>query len=74
MQLNTLYLLAALSVAAVPLSAGAQPAHPNRQTTANAEQTTRDACPSGWVWEPAGYMGNGHWRPAHCAARNTVPW
>src|ERR1700730_14572442 len=61
MRLNTVYLLGALAVAAVPLSAVAQPVQANRQA---AEQyaLTPAACPAGWVWEPAGYMGNGHWR------------
>ena len=73
MRLNTVCLLGALAVAAVPLSAVAQPVQANRQA---AEQyaATPAACPAGWVWEPAGYMGNGHWRAAHCAARNTIPW
>src|SRR5260370_14580621 len=72
MRLNTVYLLGALAVAAVPLSAVAQPVQANRQA---AEQyaPTPAACPAGWVWEPAGYMGNGHWREAHFAARNTIP-
>ena len=73
MRLNTVYLLGALAVAAVPLSAVVQPVQANRQA---AEQyaPTSAACPAGWVWEPAGYMGNGHWRAAHCVARNTIPW
>jgi hypothetical protein len=76
MRLNTLYLIGTLAVAAVPLSAAAQPVQANRQTAAGTEQTMTapDACATGWVWEPAGYMGNGHWRPAHCAARNTIPF
>jgi hypothetical protein len=74
MRLNTLYLMGALAVAAVPLSAAAQPLQPNRQTAAEQSAATSAACPAGWVWEPAGYMGNGHWRPAHCAARGTVPF
>src|SRR5260370_41415999 len=67
MRLNTVYLLGALAVAAVPLSAVAQPVQANRQA---AEQyaPTPAACPAGWVWEPAGYMGNGHWRGAEWAA------
>jgi hypothetical protein len=75
MRLNTLYLMSALAVAAVPLSAAAQPVQSNPQTAA-AEQyaPTPAPCPAGWVWEPAGYMGNGHWRPAHCAARQTIPF
>ena len=76
MRLNTLYLMGALAVAAAPVSAVAQPVHANRQPAAGTEQTVRErhTCPTGWVWEPAGYMGNGHWRPAHCAARNTIPF
>jgi hypothetical protein len=74
MWLNTLYLLGALAVATVPLSAVAQPVQADRQAAAEQYAATPAACPAGWVWEPAGYMGNGHWRPTHCAARNTIPW
>jgi hypothetical protein len=74
MRLNTLYLMGALAVAGAPLSAAAQPAPANRQTAAGQYAATPTACPAGWVWEPAGYMGNGHWRPAHCAARSTLPF
>jgi hypothetical protein len=74
MRLNTLYLMSALVVASVPLSAAAQPVQPNSQAAAQQYAPTPAACPAGWVWEPAGYMGNGHWRPAHCAARQTIPF
>ena len=74
MRLNTLYLMGMLTVAAVPLSAVAQPVQANRQPAADQYAPTPAACPAGWVWEPAGYMGNGHWRPAHCAARQTIPF
>src|SRR5260370_4455192 len=70
MRLNTVYLLGALAVAAVPLSAEAQPVPANRQA---AEQyaPTPAACPAGWVLEPAGYMGNCHWPGGPFARRNT---
>lgn len=83
MRLNSLYLMGALAAATVPLSAAAQTVQENRQTAADIEQPAAgaeqktmapDACPAGWVWEPAGYMGNGHWRPAHCAERSTIPF
>lgn len=74
MRLNTLYLMGALAVAAAPLSAVAQPVQANPQPAAEQYAPTPAACPAGWVWEPAGYMGNGHWRPAHCAARQTLPF
>jgi hypothetical protein len=74
MRLNTLYLMGALAVAAAPLSALAQPVQANRQLAVEQYAPTPAACPAGWVWEPAGYMGNGHWRPAHCAARQTIPF
>ena len=74
MRLNTLYLIGALAVAAAPLSAVAQPVQPNPQPAAEQYAPTPAACPAGWIWEPAGYMGNGHWRPAHCAARQTIPF
>jgi hypothetical protein len=74
MRWNTFYLMAALAIAAVPLPAAAQSVQGNRQTAAEQYAATPAACPAGWVWEPAGYMGDGHWRPAHCAARSTLPW
>ena len=75
MRLHALYLAGALAALAIPLSAGAAPGPVGQQSVA-AEQakSVKKACPAGSVWEPAGYMGNGHWRPAHCAARNTIPF
>jgi len=73
MRLHALYLAGALTALAIPLSAGAQPVYTNRQGAATEQYASRlAACPAGWVWEPAGYMGNGHWRPEHCAPRNDV--
>ena len=71
MRLQNLYLLGALAVAAMPLSAGAQSLFANDQSTANSKAVTQAyrKCPHGWVWEPAGYLGSGKWRPAHCASR-----
>jgi hypothetical protein len=76
MRLNTLYLLGTLAVAAVPLSAAAQTAPANDQAPATVQQikSAHHACPAGWIWEPAGYMGNGHWRSAHCTPRNVLPF
>jgi hypothetical protein len=69
MRLTTLYLTSALTVAAAPLLA-AQPPAMSPPGDAGAEQTTPTACKRpGWVWEPAGYLTHGIWRPAHCAPR-----
>jgi hypothetical protein len=74
MRMRSLYLTSAVLAMALPLSAIAAPALVDRPAAANVEQaaSTPDACPAGWIWEPAGYMGNSHWRPAHCAPRNDV--
>ena len=74
MRMRSLYLASALIAAAIPLSAGAAPSPANYQsaTTVGQAVPALDSCPAGWIWEPAGYMGNGHWRPAHCAPRNDV--
>ena len=77
MRLNALYLMGALTVLAMPLSAGAQPAQstvpaqPNRQATTDFQQVTpaEDACGPGLHWEEAGYAKHSQWRPAHCAPR-----
>lgn len=76
MRLHVLYLAGALTALAIPLYAGAVPASADHQSPATVEQaiSAKKTCPAGWIWEPAGYMGNGHWRPAHCAARNTIPF
>ncbi len=73
MQLNKLYLIGALAVLAIPLSAGATPYQGNRQPAASAlqETPTADACGHGWYWEQPGYAKHGKWRPAHCAPRET---
>ncbi|HEY1430990.1 MAG TPA: hypothetical protein VGF39_05080, partial [Stellaceae bacterium] len=63
MRLNALYLTGALTVLAIPLSAGAQPAQstapgqPNSQATADVQQMTpaEDTCGPGWRWEETGY-------------------
>lgn len=74
MLMRALYLTGALVATAIPLSAGAAPIPANQQSAAGVEEAAPapDACPAGWIWEPAGYMGNGHWRPAHCASRDDV--
>jgi hypothetical protein len=76
MKMRTLYLTSALIATAIPLSAGAAPASADHQKSAGVEQakSAKKTCPAGWVWEPSGYMGNGHWRPANCARRNTIPF
>ena len=74
MRMHSLYLTSALIAAAIPLSAGAAPAPADYQSAASVKQAAPapDNCSAGWIWEPAGYMGNGHWRPAHCAPRDDV--
>ena len=76
MKMRTLYLTSALIATAIPLSAEAAPAPVDHQSAASVKLaiSTKKACPAGWIWEPAGYMGNGHWRPAHCVRRNTIPF
>ena len=77
MRLNALYLTGALTVLAISLSAGAQPAQstvpgqPNFQATIDVQQMTpaEDTCGPGWRWEKAGYAKHSQWRPAHCAPR-----
>jgi hypothetical protein len=75
MRLQTLYFIGALAVTAIPLSAGAQslPAHDQWTTNSGNVNQADQKCPPGWVWEPAGYLGGGHWSPARCASRaNTI--
>jgi hypothetical protein len=72
MRLKSLYLCGALAVAAIPLSAGAQSWPANNPSAPNAQGYTESAkaCPPGYDFEPSGYLGNGHWSPAHCASRS----
>jgi hypothetical protein len=75
MRLHALYLIGALAVTAIPLSAGAQSLPANEQWTSNAQAVNQPVqkCAPGWVWEPSGYSGGGTWRPAHCASLgNTI--
>ena len=72
MRLQALYFIGALAFAAIPLSAGAQSLPANEQSNANAQAVGPPAqqCPSGYDFEPGGYMGGGTWRPPHCASRS----
>ena len=71
MRMNVLRLIGALTVLAIPLSAGAVPrlrriAKPpplGRATPA------AYACAPGYYWEPDAYAPHGKFRPAHCASR-----
>jgi hypothetical protein len=75
MRMRSLYLTSTLIAAAIPLSAGATAAaaEPYQSATSVGQYASAlNTCPAGSVWEPAGYMGNGHWRPEHCAPRNDV--
>lgn len=66
MRMPSLYLAGALIAAAIPLSAGATAAAEPYQSATSVGQyaSAPNPCPAGSVWEPAGYMGNGHWRPS----------
>ena len=77
MRVRILYLASALIATALPLSAGAVPAlfgHHSIAAKVEQAKSAKKHCSAGSVWEPAGYLGHGHWRPAHCAARNTIPF
>jgi hypothetical protein len=75
MKLHSLYLTSALVATTIPLSALAAPTVADHQAVSGEQAVSaKKSCPAGWIWEPAGYMGNGHWRPAHCARRNTYPF
>jgi hypothetical protein len=73
MRISMLCLTGALAIAAIPLSANAQPPQTQPQTGASAAQATPEPgeCRrQGWVWEPAGDLTHGQWRPAHCSRRD----
>ena len=72
MRLQALYFIGALAVTAILLSAGAQSLPANHQWTTNgqADNQAVQQCPPGYVWEPAGYLGGGTWRPAFCGSRS----
>lgn len=74
MRLHALSFTGAFIVLAAPLSTGAQAARANHPSVDVAEQSTRtlEACPAGWVWEPAGYFKSGRWDSAHCAPRDLI--
>ena len=85
MRLQTLYFVAGLGLAAVPLAAGAQSLPANNPWT-NSQAALSEAdqppantqadiqavpqCPPGYDWEPAGYLGSGKWHPAFCGSRS----
>jgi hypothetical protein len=74
MRMRTAYLTSTLLLTAIPLSAGAALAPANNQSADGVEQAVpaTETCPTGWVWEPDGYMSSGKWRPAHCAPRDAA--
>jgi hypothetical protein len=76
MKTHTLYLASALVALALPPSAGTALAlvGPHSSVAVEQARSLKKICPPGTLWEPAGYMGNGHWRPAHCAYRQTLPF
>jgi hypothetical protein len=76
MKMRTRYLASALVALALPLSVATALAFTGPQSAAAVEhvRSFKKICPAGTVWEPAGYMGNGHWRPAHCASRQSIPF
>jgi hypothetical protein len=76
MRLSMLYLLSALAVAVVPLSAAAQ------ESASLPTAASGDACAIGWRWVPAGYNKETEWASGHCeripvppmiSASETVP-
>jgi hypothetical protein len=71
MRLRALCLTGALTVAAIPLSAGAVPVAANYAAGTSARQATSPAytCPPGYYSEPDAYAPHGKFRPAHCAVR-----
>jgi hypothetical protein len=71
MRLQAAYLVGALAVTMIPLSAGAQSLFAGNQPGRNTQAATQSigVCPSGWYWEQAGYISRGKWREAHCAPR-----
>ena len=71
MRLSALCLIGTLAILAIPFSAGAIPAQPDRQAAGSARPATPAtyACPPGYYWEPAAYAPHGKFRPAHCARR-----
>ena len=71
MRLSALCLIGAVAVLAIPLSAGAVPAQPDRQAAVSGEQARPAALPRplGYYWEPDAYAVHGKFRPAHCAPR-----
>ena len=60
MRLSMLYLLSALAVAVVPLSAAAQ------ESASLPTAASGDACAVGWRWVPAGYNKETEWASGHC--------
>jgi hypothetical protein len=46
------------------------PANHQWTTNAQADNQAVQQCPPGYVWEPAGYLGGGTWRPAFCGSRS----
>jgi hypothetical protein len=70
MRLNALRLIGALTVLAIPLSAGAVPPQADRRA-ADPQQAEQAAysCPPGYYWEPDSYATHGKFRAAHCAPR-----
>jgi hypothetical protein len=69
MRLNALCFIGALTVLAIPLSAGAVPGQANRQAAAQQAAPATYTCPPGYYWEPDAYAPHGKFRPAHCAPR-----
>jgi hypothetical protein len=71
MRLHALCLTGALTVAAIPLSAGAVPVAADHEAGTSARQaaSTGYTCPPDYYWEPDAYAPHGKFRPAHCAPR-----
>jgi hypothetical protein len=69
MRLNALCLIGVLTVAAVPLSAGAASAAGDRTTAEGGSQAAQsvERCSPGYYWEPDAYATHGKFRPGERA-------
>jgi len=68
--LNTIKVMAFMAIALPSLSVTAFSATNVSQTPETASLVAAGQCPTGTYFEPAGYVGSGKWRAAHCATGN----
>jgi hypothetical protein len=67
MRMNTVKAIAFMAAALPSLSTTAFSATNVFQAPPNGSTATINQCPAGTYFEPAGYVGSGKWRNAHCA-------